>query len=154
MVQKKRSLDETMAWLSTLGGAYSALGDYYKACAVIAGQLSMRQLRIAVEMGDDVTCARCMVYLAISCMQQWKLRQARDIVRRQWKLGKRMHDRQLSAMCIGVWSRLRFVWRCRRSNADPRARTQSGGSDERVRAHKVQHEQSQSSESRHCLSVS
>lgn len=30
LVQKRMILEETMAWLSTLGGGYSSLGDYFR----------------------------------------------------------------------------------------------------------------------------
>lgn len=106
LILKKQSLEETMAWLSTLGGAYSAMGDYYTRCAEIAGKISIQQLQVALQTGDPISIAKCRVYIAISLMQRGRLKDAEKIIRSQWLVGKRSGNNQLKNMCLGVWSRL------------------------------------------------
>lgn len=106
LVLKKQSLEETMIWLSTLGGAYSAMGNYYIRYAEIAGKISVQQLQVALQMGDPISIAKCRIYIAVSLMQRGRLKDAKKITRSQWLVGKRSGDNQLKRMCLGVWSRL------------------------------------------------
>ncbi|EFA05380.2 hypothetical protein TcasGA2_TC015548 [Tribolium castaneum] len=50
MVRERCELDHAMSWLSTLGGAFSALGDYFANCAQIAGKISVNQLKLALRL--------------------------------------------------------------------------------------------------------
>ncbi|KAK3084903.1 hypothetical protein FSP39_021149 [Pinctada imbricata] len=82
---KKAALEETMAWLSTLGGGYSALGDYFQHHAMEAGRISLKQLKIAVEMGDPIVAAKCKLFFAQSLMQRGYMQQSKLIIRYVYK---------------------------------------------------------------------
>lgn len=72
--QERQHLDTSMSWLSTLGGACSALGDYKSSFALRAGAISLEQLEIAMRLGDPGIISRCRLYAAISFIQQCKFR--------------------------------------------------------------------------------
>lgn len=72
--QERQHLDTSMSWLSTLGGACSALGDYNPRFALRAGAISLEQLEIAMRFGDPGIISRCRLYAAISFIQQCKFR--------------------------------------------------------------------------------
>jgi len=105
-----RELENIMAWLSTLGGAFSSLGDQTEQCAIVAGKISVQQLRIAMRMGDPLTVARCQLYASISLMQRGFYKQAKLIVRNQYKFVKSLPvvDERLIRMCCGIWTKLRY----------------------------------------------
>ncbi|VDK22083.1 unnamed protein product [Anisakis simplex] len=67
--------------LSTLGGAFSAMGDYYSNFAETAGRISVRQLRLAYEYGDPVLISRCKLYIALYLTQKCHFKKAAQIVR-------------------------------------------------------------------------
>ncbi|XP_042234293.1 uncharacterized protein LOC121874260 isoform X2 [Homarus americanus] len=73
-VQEKQHLNTIMSWLSTLGGACSALGDYSAQFAERAGTISLQQLDIAFRLGDPLIVSRCRLYAAISLIQQHKFK--------------------------------------------------------------------------------
>lgn len=51
LVRERCEVDHALSWLSTLGGAFSALGDYFEACADTAGKISVHQLKLALRLG-------------------------------------------------------------------------------------------------------
>lgn len=51
MVKERCEVDHAFSWLSTLGGAFSALGDYFENCAETAGKISIQQLQLAFRLG-------------------------------------------------------------------------------------------------------
>lgn len=110
--------EDALHWLSTLGGAYSNLGDGCKAFAEKAGVNALRQMRVAVSSGDDFVLSRCWLFLAMSYMQQQRLRASKSIVRwvfRRAQLSRRGGDAAtLGRMCRGVWARLAHAWALRR----------------------------------------
>ena len=67
---ERQHLDTAMSWLSTLGGACSALGDYDLHFAKRAGNISYQQMGVAVRIGDPAVVSRCRLYIAISLIQQ------------------------------------------------------------------------------------
>ncbi|XP_065299114.1 uncharacterized protein [Dermacentor albipictus] len=81
LVVQQLELENTMAWLSTLGGAFSALGDYCSRFAEAAGLVSVKQLKLALRFGDPVTVCRCHIYLAMSLLQRGYFRSCRRILR-------------------------------------------------------------------------
>lgn len=109
LVTKRMMLGDALNWLSTLGGAYSALGDYYQHHAVQAGEISMRQMRLAMEVGDQPTVIRCHLYFGLSLMQRGQLWLSRNIIRHQYKLATLLPvtDSQLLDVCQGLWTKLR-----------------------------------------------
>ncbi|CAH1801078.1 unnamed protein product [Owenia fusiformis] len=104
-------IQDAMAWLSTLGGGYSALGDHFQHHAQEAGRISNHQFKIALELGDPGLTARCRIYLAQSLMQQGCLKQARNILRSQYEVAvkRKSTDPKLVNMCKGVWNRLKYL---------------------------------------------
>ncbi|KAL4098190.1 hypothetical protein QTP88_022838 [Uroleucon formosanum] len=117
-----RELENIMAWLSTLGGAFSSLGDQTEHCAIVAGNISLQQLRIAMRIGDPLTAARCKLYAAISLMQRGFHKQAKLIVQSQYIFIKSqlVVDERLIKMCCGVWTKLRYEWnrkKCLKKNS-------------------------------------
>nr|XP_018909309.1 PREDICTED: uncharacterized protein LOC109038640 [Bemisia tabaci] len=107
---ERQELETAMAWLSTLGGAFSALGDKQEQCAVIAGKISVQQLRNAMRLGDPLTVARCKLYFSLSLIQQRKFRPAKHIIKEQYQLAiaNAEKDFKLVRMCLGIWSKLKY----------------------------------------------
>ncbi|CAH0402868.1 unnamed protein product [Chilo suppressalis] len=102
-------IENAFHWLSTLGGAYSALGDYFEHCAEEAGRISTRQYKLSKMLGDDALAARSKLYSALSFSQKGKLKLARHIVRNVAAFGRDTHDKRLIRMCQGVWAKLRYL---------------------------------------------
>lgn len=104
-------LDYIMSWMSTLGGAFSALGDYNIASAEIAGKISVHQLKLAMRIGDPCTIARCKLYLSISLIQKNHFKAARTLIIEQYRfaLSQKENNRALVNMCLGIWSKMRYM---------------------------------------------
>ncbi|XP_065299113.1 uncharacterized protein [Dermacentor albipictus] len=112
LVVQQLELENTMAWLSTLGGAFSALGDYCSRFAEAAGLVSVKQLKLALRFGDPVTVCRCHIYLAMSLLQRGYFRSCRRILRRQYHFAtskEGLRDLKLMKMCQSVWIRMRYL---------------------------------------------
>lgn len=102
-------IENAFSWLSTLGGAYSALGDYFDHCAEEAGRISIRQYKLSQMLGDDSLAARSRLYSALSQAQKGNLHIARNIVRSVADFGRNTHDKRLIRMCHGVWAKLKYL---------------------------------------------
>ncbi|XP_064537110.1 uncharacterized protein F58A4.6 [Drosophila montana] len=109
-------VEHLMSWLSTLGGGFSALGEQFERCAQTAGKISLQQLTIGLRLGDPFLQARCKLYYSISLIQRGQLRQAKRMIRAQYRFAKQHeeHDHRLVRMCLGIWLRLRFEYQERR----------------------------------------
>lgn len=107
---ERRELDNAMAWLSTLGGAFSALGDSIERCATIAGKISLRQLEISLRLGDPFLIARCKLYMALSLIQRHKFTEAKEIILAQYAIATqgKIKDNKLKSMCLGIWAKLKY----------------------------------------------
>lgn len=112
MVLKKAELEYIMSWLSTLGGAFSCLGDDAIRFADIAGKISVKQFNIAITMGDPITISKCKLYYAISLIQLGKLKKAKYILRAEYKfaLTQIENDKRLVRMCLGIWEKLKYSY--------------------------------------------
>ena len=108
LLWERRELDHMMSWLSTLGGAFSALGDYFSDCAEMAGRISVKQLELALRLGDPLTAARCKLYAAVSLLQRGRFEPAAALVRQQYRLPAARADPRLRTMCRGVWNKLQY----------------------------------------------
>ncbi|PNF36987.1 hypothetical protein B7P43_G08043 [Cryptotermes secundus] len=117
LVLQRRELDNAMSWLSTLGGAFSALGEEFKHCAEIAGRISVKQFNIALSLGDPTIVARCKLYLALSLVQRGHLVPARRIIEQQYYLAcsAPVLDTQLISICLGIWAKLKYEHHRRRT---------------------------------------
>ncbi|XP_058822923.1 uncharacterized protein F58A4.6 [Topomyia yanbarensis] len=112
MLWERIELDEMMSWLSTLGGAFSALGDYKLACADIAGKISMQQMKLAMRLGEPSLIARCRLFTAIAMTQKYNFAGAKQIVQQVYRAEKRKSelDQRLMKMCLGIWSKLSYEY--------------------------------------------
>ncbi|UXI16835.1 alpha-galactosidase A-like [Sarcoptes scabiei] len=77
----KMDLEETLSWLSTLGGAYSSLGDHNLRFAKLAETITFSQLRLSSIYDDPNLRARCLIYLSHSWCQQGKRREAIKLIK-------------------------------------------------------------------------
>ncbi|XP_001997536.2 uncharacterized protein F58A4.6 [Drosophila grimshawi] len=117
-------LEQLMCWLSTLGGGYSALGDQFEHCAQTAGKISLQQLAIGLRVGNTFLQARCKLFYSISLIQRGQLRQAKHLIRSQYRFagGKdskhKKHDQRLLHMCEAIWQRLCYEYEQRKRRRD------------------------------------
>jgi len=112
LLRRSLDLEVAMAWLSTLGGGFSALGDYYTLAADKAGRISMAQMKLALEMGDPITVAKAWIWFSISLIQKGDLERAWMVVRRQMAFAKSEQGRfdpRLKKMCEGVRAKIRWM---------------------------------------------
>ncbi|XP_046864153.1 uncharacterized protein LOC124458095 isoform X2 [Xenia sp. Carnegie-2017] len=83
--KEQLQLEAAFAWLSTLGGAHSALGNYFHKNAKVACELSMKQLYIATKIGSPILATHCKLYFAMSLMQQGQYKRASKIISSVWR---------------------------------------------------------------------
>lgn len=104
-------VDYMVSWLSTLGGAFSALGDYDVERACIAGKISVQQLKLAIRLGDPNIVVRCYLYLSISLMQRGYFKAAKTLIAEQYNFLKKQVEpsKVLLNMCLGIWSKYKFT---------------------------------------------
>ncbi|XP_055607296.1 uncharacterized protein F58A4.6-like [Uranotaenia lowii] len=112
MMWERIELDEMMSWLSTLGGAFSALGDYKLACADVAGRISIQQMQLAKRLGEPTVIERCRLYMAIAMIQKYNFAGAKELVQQVYRKAKRETepDTRLLKMCLGIWSKLSYEY--------------------------------------------
>jgi len=114
LVNERVEMDYVMSCLSTLGGAFSSLGDQFTHCAQIAGNISAKQYKIALKLGDPVTLLRCKLYYSISLIQCGHLKNAKDIIQSVYNhvksIPEDLQDKRIIYMCQGIWAKLRYTW--------------------------------------------
>lgn len=105
-------LDHALSWLSTLGGAFSALGDYFSNCAVMAGKISFHQLKLAMRLGDPTVASRCRLYFSLSLIQRGYFKVAKKIIQKEYVAAKSavVIDTRLIKMCLGIWAKLKYEY--------------------------------------------
>ncbi|XP_066255601.1 uncharacterized protein F58A4.6 [Euwallacea similis] len=110
LARERCEIDHAFSWLSTLGGAFSALGDYFAKCADTAGKISFHQLKLAFRIGDPNMQARCRLYLALSLIQKKRFALSAKIIRKEFQIAKRQTvvDERLVKMCKGIWAKLQY----------------------------------------------
>ncbi|XP_013184061.2 uncharacterized protein LOC106129908 [Amyelois transitella] len=126
LVWTRVEIENAFSWLSTLGGAYSALGDYFEHCAEEAGRISVRQYKLSKMLGDHGLAARSKLYSALSYSQKGNLKISRRIVRNVAQFAKETNDKRLMRMCQGVWAKLKYL-RVLRKNANLQAGDKGNG---------------------------
>lgn len=111
-------MEHTLSWLSTLGGAFSALGDYFENCAETAGKISINQLKLAYRLRDENIKSRCRLYLSLSLIQRQRYKLAKQIIYNEFHQAKRgpVVDIRLINMCKGIWCKLKYEYEIYRSN--------------------------------------
>ncbi|XP_033341849.2 uncharacterized protein F58A4.6 [Megalopta genalis] len=118
MVLERREVDHAMSWLSTLGGAFSALGDEYQHCAEMAGKISVKQLQLAMRLGDPHLVARCKLYAALSLIQQGHIKIPKIIIKSIYKFAINQNDVRLQNMCLGIWAKLKYCFKKKINHID------------------------------------
>ena len=114
LLHDRLDLEIAMAWLSTLGGGFSALGDYYSAAAEKAQKISVAQMKLARDMGDPIVAAKAWVWFSLSLLQKGQLKTAKWFVRKQLTFSRTKMgsiDPRLKNMCKGVLSRIKYLGR-------------------------------------------
>nr|XP_034175639.1 uncharacterized protein F58A4.6 [Osmia lignaria] len=114
MALERREVDHAMSWLSTLGGAFSALGEEFQHCAEMAGKISIKQFKLALRLGDPLLVARCKLYAALSLIQQDHLKTPQKIVKNVFKFSINHNDIRLQKMCRGIWAKLKYCYEIRK----------------------------------------
>jgi len=105
-------LEDALHWMSTLGGAYSNLGDHSIDFAIKAGKNAFNQMAIALRSQDPLVIYKCWLFVAMSLMQQKQLKKSKAIIQRVHHQVKSTHDdKNLLCMCKGIWARLRYTWK-------------------------------------------
>lgn len=109
LIEERCEIENAMSWLSTLGGAYSSLGDKFLYHAKKAEQVSIQQYKLALRLRDPLAVARCKIFFAMSLVQQGYFKQAKQIIRKQYKyaiMDEGRLDFRLANMCIAVWNKI------------------------------------------------
>lgn len=112
-------LQDVMAWLSTLGGAYSAMGEHLHSYSEKAGQISHHQLLVAIRLGNPILAAQSKVFAALSLIQRGRLKLASRIIRDQYRLAASdgfAKDGKLISSCRAAWCRIQFLRKQRKMN--------------------------------------
>ena len=107
--------EDALHWLSTLGGAFSNLGESNLQFAERAGRNAFKQMLVGTRSGDLSVVSKCRLFVAHADLQLGRLRSAARLVRSVWRL---CHQQPLAnlaitskliTMCQGVWSRVKWV---------------------------------------------
>ncbi|XP_035720808.1 uncharacterized protein LOC118441034 isoform X1 [Vespa mandarinia] len=98
IILETRELDYAMSWLSTLGGAFSALGEEFQHCAQMAGKISIKQFQLALHLGNPLLVARCKLYAALSLIQQGYFKTPKHMIKNIYKLAVDQNDTRLQNM--------------------------------------------------------
>ncbi|XP_015176821.1 PREDICTED: uncharacterized protein LOC107066579 [Polistes dominula] len=106
-----REIDFAMSWLSTLGGAFSSLGEKSQHCAQMAGNISVKQYQLAMRLGNPLLVARCKLYAALSLIQQGYFKIPIHLIRNVYKLALDQKDTRLQNMCQGIWAKLQYSYK-------------------------------------------
>lgn len=111
MVIERQEADHAMSWLSTLGGAFSALGEEFEHCAKMAGKISVKQFELAMRLDNPLLVARCELYAALSFIQRGYFATPKSMIQKIYKFALKEKDVRLQNMCQGVWAKLRYNYK-------------------------------------------
>ncbi|OTF69840.1 hypothetical protein BLA29_003034 [Euroglyphus maynei] len=110
-------LEESLSWLSTLGGAYSSLGDRNPRFAHEAETISWKQMQLSLIFGDPNLICRCLIYLSHSWCQQGRRHNAIRLIRHYlYPLLTRLKsndnsDRIVRRMYQALCFRIRYIYK-------------------------------------------
>lgn len=112
-LNKKMKYENFTAYFSTLGGAYSSLGEELYFQALNAEIVSKQQLQLACEFEDPNAICKSQMFVALSYIQLCKFKEAMEILKTQKSLlndpsNKTITDDRLKVMCIAVIKKLKF----------------------------------------------
>ena len=74
---------------------------------------AFKQMKVALQSEDPLVVYKCWLFVAMSLMQQKQLNQAKKIIKTVFVNVKSNHDnddKNLIAMCKGIWARLQHAW--------------------------------------------
>lgn len=110
-ITKRIQNEYIAAYLSTLGGAYSSLGDYFEKHAKKAGLISRKQYILAIHMNDPVQRLRCQLFYAHSLMQCNQIRKAAKTIRYVYKQckGSSFDLSLVLTCCKAAWSKYLYL---------------------------------------------
>lgn len=110
-IVERIQLEYMVSSLSTLGGAHSAMGEFYEQHSIKAGVVSVQQYAVALKMNNPILKARCKIYFAQSLMQRGRLKQAAKIIRSEYEVAKDLPgDFELvRTCCLAAWSRYQYL---------------------------------------------
>jgi len=113
VIMEAIELEDALHWLSTLGGAFSNLGEHNQQFAVRAGTNARKQLLVAIRCGDMTVVSKCWLFIGQSLLQQGQFSEACRVLRMVWRVCHRpplvllSSTTKLLNMCRGIWARLR-----------------------------------------------
>ncbi|EZA60369.1 hypothetical protein DMN91_011294 [Ooceraea biroi] len=111
IILERKEADEAMCWLSTMGGAFSALGEDFEHCAIMAGKISKKQFELALILDNPILVARCNLYCALSLIQRGHFAIPRHVIKQIHKFAVREKDVRLQNMCQGIWAKLQYSYK-------------------------------------------
>lgn len=111
IILERKEADEAMCWLSTMGGAFSALGEDFEHCAIMAGKISKKQFELALILDNPVLVARCKLYSALSMIQRGHFAVPQYVIKRIHKFALREKNARLQNMCRGIWAKLQYSYK-------------------------------------------
>lgn len=77
-----------------------------------AGENAFRQMKIALRSEDPLVIYKCWLFVAMSLLQQKRLKRSRAIIEHVFAEVKvKYNDKTLLSMCKGIWARLQHAWR-------------------------------------------
>ena len=106
-------LETQCSFLSTLGGAYSCVGDKgSKKHAIIAGKIAIDQLKLAYMLNDDLLKLYALIYIAYSLLQQRKVQKCCWVTAKVLEVYLdrdkfRCKETRLENMLTYLWTRVR-----------------------------------------------
>jgi len=113
VIMEMIELEDALHWLSTLGGAFSNLGEHNPQFAMKAGTNAMKQLMVAMKSGDKTVVVKCWLFMGQSLLQQGQFCEAARMLRMVWRichvppLSLLTSTSKLLNMCRGIWARLK-----------------------------------------------
>lgn len=97
-----------MSWLSTLGGAFSSLGDTDSKSAQMAGRISFHQFCLSRRVHNRSFSVQCILFATISCIQRCMYRRATRLVSWAATHTETHRDYRLSNMYNAIMQKLRY----------------------------------------------
>ncbi len=114
LLARKAGLATANAFVSTLGGGFFLCKQIDR-----AEQMALRQLSIALSLGDPALAVQCRVHLAYNQLQRGRLRLARAMLEGEWLCAKALGDDVLQSMVRSAWLYLRRLRQLRALLARP-----------------------------------
>lgn len=102
--------------LSTFGGAYSSMGDYFDNFAEIAGKLSIAQYKIAKKMDDQSMISRCKLFFSLSLAQRNYIKLAYFIIKQEYVKAKKEKNHFIADCAQGTLAKIKSLQIIKKNN--------------------------------------